>query len=277
MREELNKKIASSLSKMTEKEKQVAKFFLEELESISIYTVDQISERLNVSKATVVRTTKKIGFKGYLDFRREATSCFSEKLTTNKKIINTMDRIDSDPYLSIIQEDLNRLLEFRETWSNNLMEKVTASLNNANKIYLIGYGVSEALVIFMKFRLERFGKEVKVINKSGKYFASELMSLKKEDLIFVFGFHNPAKELTVALKYGRNIGATTLAMTNDYTSPLAEHAQYVIPAKRGDIETLNSLSLPMVLCHAITLGLLKKRRDEMYQMTGKLEEILNLF
>ena len=277
----LKKQILMASPAMTSKEKKVAQFFSESLHKIPAYTMQEIAQRLETSSTIILKTTEKIGFASFSDLKKAIIESLPKEPSITEKIMNTLARTKQDSlesiYLDSVEEDICYLSLLKENWNRSRIDETVDILHKAQTIYLLGYGISEALVIFLKFRLERLGKKAKVLHRMGYYLAGELAPLEKKDVLLTFAFQSPAQEIVGALKYANSIGTPTIALTNGPESPLAKYADTVVPAKRGPNRTLHSLALPITICHLITLGLLNKA-EEQAKKTGKtMEGILDLF
>ena len=271
--------IADSLKNMSKKEIVVANFFNDNLERLPLLTSDEISSILKISKATIVRTAQKAGYQGFLHFRREINEYLYKDLTSNEKIMNTISgisEIDNYSFKKFIDEDIVNFESLKTRLNYFNIQEIIAEIVTADKIYLIGYGTSEILTLYLELQFRSIGKDVHRISKSGKYFADEITSLTNNDLLFTFGYYNTKKELLASLKYAKSIGAKTVVLTNEYERLLSKYSDYKLQIQRGSIDRVNSLVIPMELCYIISIGVYNKSCKEISEFRNKNKVIMDI-
>ena len=86
--------IIDKLPEYSPNQKKLANFIIENLQTIPLLSVNQVSERSGVSTATIVRFSKILGFQGYLDLRNQLADILKEQLSPLEKYRKTISQKD---------------------------------------------------------------------------------------------------------------------------------------------------------------------------------------
>ena len=123
----------------------------------ALWGIESMAERANVSIGTVVRFSKRLGYKGFSDFRdalREACQIRSEG--------DPLEVLEAptDPFWALTevvrrdQDNLNRLLQ---TLDHATLESATQLLMRSRHRVLLGRGVSHVMCQVLAFNLTQAG------------------------------------------------------------------------------------------------------------------------
>ncbi|MCY7728748.1 MurR/RpiR family transcriptional regulator [Bacillus safensis] len=124
---------------LSETERYLLNYIHQHLEDISTLSIVTLSERANVSTATIVRLMKKIGYNGYTSFKY--------RLKQEKKMTDASDHlknIDEDIKLAIRKNE-EEVLKTIQLQSIGQIEDAVQKIHNADKIYIFGRGFSEMI------------------------------------------------------------------------------------------------------------------------------------
>jgi len=111
-----------------------------------------------------------------------------ERIKNKENVFNNLLNIDK-----AILDEVNR------NCSEKNIKKAAEYLGKARIIYIIGLGISKAIVDFLEFRLNRFGYNTMAITGGGEEVIDKLMGISQKDIIIGIGFFRPQKELLAAL------------------------------------------------------------------------------
>ena len=148
----------------SESEKTIARYILNNGEEVLNMSVQQLAKVTYTSPATIVRLCKKIGLKGYHDFKIKYSALLQYDYKHKDRIDVNFPFDQNDSYHSIsfklasltqeVIEDTIQLIDF------DILEKVVDLLDQANEIDL--YGSSNSLLCALSFqhKMMRIGKNV---------------------------------------------------------------------------------------------------------------------
>lgn len=240
-----------------------APYILDNLAEAAFHSSHELAKHAGTSPSTVVRFAQALDYDGYPPFQADLRALLKWHLTPTVKLQATPSE-DSDVKDSLrecLQADIGALEETVYSIPPETFAAVCQEMSTANCIYLIGLGISVAVVHSLQFRLRRLGQQAIALTNGGSDLFDGL-ALQPEDVVLAVGFHRPHPEIFTALDFARRQEATIIALTDGPLSPLARKADHVLTAKRGPVGELNSLVVPMAVANAVAIGVAQRRASE---------------
>ena len=109
-------------------------------------------------------------------------------------------------------------------------------------------------------------------NSSSELF-EQILRIGAGDVIVGISFPRYSKRTVRAMQYAKDRGATTIAITDSNTSPLAEPADHTLLAKGDMASFVDSLAAPLSLVNALIVAVSRRKGAELADTFGKLEKI----
>lgn len=135
------KSLLSNRDQLSELEKQVLNYFMEKPEIIELYTLEEISEKIFVSTATISRTCKKLGFTGFQELKysflahREQKHREPEEVQPQRTLIEHIQRYERE-----LKNSLSLI-------GRGITEELIQLIYNSNHIEFFGVGSSLPLCV----------------------------------------------------------------------------------------------------------------------------------
>ncbi len=147
----------------TDSEMIVIKFIIDNLDLVVNMTINELAQSTYSSRTTIIRICKKLGFKGYRDFKIELT----RSIESSKYII--YNSIDYSFPFKLYESDLQILNSIANVYKNaidlinselNLMElkKIADTLIKSNHVYLFACGDSQITAMNFINKCIKIGK-----------------------------------------------------------------------------------------------------------------------
>ena len=135
---------------LTNTEKEVLHFILENEEFVSNTTSRQIAERCNVSKTVIINVTKKMGFEGFSEYKYYLKNQIhkKQKNSTIDFVNDTMDNLSKT------------LLLNQQNQINDCVDKI----NKAETIYVLGRGSSKFMASYLTHQLITLNIKASVVS-----------------------------------------------------------------------------------------------------------------
>ena len=218
----------------------------------ALWGIESLAERANVSMGTVMRFSKKLGYRGFSDFRdalREACKVRSEgapleALESPTDVFWALSEVSRRD-----QENLNRLVQ---TVDHATLEAATQLLIRSQHRVLLGRGVSQVMGQIMAFNLTQAG--LPCVAAIPSEFSYQVANLGPKDLLVVFSFAPYSRETVDATAFAKRCGIPVLAFTDRSDSPLAKSAALVVVLPPEDFLFSYGLSTFSVLSHAFAIA-----------------------
>lgn len=204
-------------------EKKVADYVLQFPEEAINMTITELSEKSDVSDATIVRFCKKLGFNGYQHF----------KMTLAKKFVNPNNIIPATVDLKDIKSSIKSIMSYKveelkltsESLDVNMMTMCIDKIINSNYIYF--YAAGNSLPVAMdaayKFNLIGIRSHVDIISEMQ---ISSAYSLTENDIAFGISNSGTSKSILKIFEIAKERGATTICLTSSKKSPLVNLSDY---------------------------------------------------
>ena len=222
----------------------------------ALWGIESMAERANVSIGTVARFSKRLGYRGFSEFRdalRAACQVRSEG--------DPLEALEAptNPFWALSevvrrdQDNLNRMLE---TLDGSMLEAATQLLTTAEHRLLLGRGVSHVMCQVLAFNLTQAG--LPCIAAIPSDFSSQVANLGTRDLLVVVSCAPFSRETVDAAAFAKRCGIPVLAFSDRRESPLAGSASVTIVLPAEDFLFGFGLSTFSVLSHALAIAVASK-------------------
>lgn len=219
--------ISSIYSSLSKAEKKVADVVRNNPEETVLATVTDLSEMAGVGETSVIRFSRKLGFRGFHEF----------KLSVAQDLV---DRPQSVSNVDIEAEDDIMTIAHKVTIKHEILLKNTLDLINvdhlqaavdkllaANKIYVYGVGSSGITALDLHYRLMRIGMNVEA-HRDAHIIAMSAALVKKGDLVFGISTSGSTRDLVDPVREAKKNGADVICLTSHLRSPIAAYADTVL-------------------------------------------------
>lgn len=220
--------ITANFPRLTRKQKEIARFVLENDYFVACASANEVAERTNTSAATVVRFCQAIGFEGYAHLQQVIKKKLPRYLTTVQRIERKLAKppTENDLAARVFSTDIDNIEHTASLLDSEMLEAAVAEIDRATGILIVGGGLSAPPALFFAHSLKVMGFPAKAITSGGVSLALELANLSSTDLLIGISFWRYLKETVEAMQRAKEMGAKRIAITDNELSPLARLADY---------------------------------------------------
>lgn len=211
--------------------RQVGTVILEDPAWASRATIVELGERSGTSPATVTRFCRSLGLAGYTELRVGIATDIGRADQAGWEVGIGADVLPTDPIDRVLRTllavDLQAMHETAAALDLRTVETVVEALVAARRVDLYGVGHIAPVLEDMQLRMHRIG----IASWSWSDVHNGLMSaalLGAEDVAIAVSHSGRSTETVDMLAQARASGATTVAITNFSTSPIAEVADHLL-------------------------------------------------
>lgn len=218
--------IQSKIKLLTGSEKKVAKYVLENYMKVLDYTVTELSEKADVSDATVVRFCRSVGYKGYQDLK---INLAQDAIMPYKHLNTSLEERDTPEQiaLKVIRSEIETLEETINILDMKELELAARAIQKARRVVFFGSGGSimvaeDAMHKFLKIGIQctvQMDTDVQVM---------ESVLLGPEDVAVGISHSGTTRNVIECLKNARANGATTIGLTTYGKSPILKQCDHVL-------------------------------------------------
>ena len=267
--------IQTNMSTFSKGQKLIAGFILESYDKAAFMTASRLGKTVNVSESTVVRFAAELGYDGYPAMQKALQEMIRSKLTSIQRIEVSNDRIGNQDILSMVmQSDMDKIHMTLEETNREDFDRAVSAIVDARHIYILGVRSAAAIATFLGFYFNLIFDNVVMItaNTPSEVFES-LLRVGEEDVIIGVSFPRYSSRAVQAVRFARDRGATTIAITDSEASPLAQISQYTLKARSDMASFVDSLVAPLSLVNALLVEVSRKKNEDLSKTFQTLEKI----
>jgi RpiR family carbohydrate utilization transcriptional regulator len=249
-------RIKASLPSLAPAEQRVGKLVLQDPRAFANLPVTELAERAHVSKPTVVRFCRSVGYDGLSDFKLKLAGSVSEGVPFIHRSVDVDDKT-SDVAVKVIDNTVAAFLKYRNDASSFALDMAVQALaethSTGKRIELYGVGNSGIVAQDAQHKFFRLGMNT-IAYSDGHMQVMSASMLGKGDCVVVISNSGRTRDLMDAADIARKRGATIIVITSS-GSPLAAAGQIHLTADHP--ESYDRYS-PMVsrLLHLLIIDIL---------------------
>ncbi|RSL32093.1 MurR/RpiR family transcriptional regulator [Salibacterium salarium] len=271
-------RIQALYSQMSEKEKRIADYIMEDPNRIVHSTINQISDDLDIADATVFRFCKRLGFKGYQAMKIALAS--ENTSTTLKDIHETIQEEDNNQAVieKVFQSNIRTIEDTLQLVDPSQFERAVDAMLQARRTEFYGTGGSGVIANDAHHKFMRTGLETAAYQDA--HFQLMAASLLTADDVAFFISHSGANQDTLlSLETAKEKGATTICITSVQKSPLSKQADIALHTASQETdyrsEALSSRLAQLSIFDALYVSVSMQRKDEMQSTLQNIREAIS--
>jgi RpiR family carbohydrate utilization transcriptional regulator len=215
-------RIQACLPSLAPAEQRVARLCLADPRAFAKLPVTELADRAHVSKPTVVRFCRSVGYDGLSDFKRKLAGTVNEGVPFIHRSVDADDKT-ADVMVKVIDNTVAAFLKYRNEASASAIEKAVTALVGAyqagRQIQFFGAGNSGIVAADAQHKFFRLGMH-SVAYSDGHMQVMSASILGPGDCVVVISNSGRTRDLMDACDIARKRGATTICITTS-GSPLA--------------------------------------------------------
>ncbi len=258
-------------------EKKAVDFILSNPEEIGHSTISNIASKTKCSEATIVRLSKRLGYKGFPELKADFLNIAKEHYLEYEEI-NEMDTTISivkkvfDSSVSAIN-DTFFILNRKE------FEKALDAILNADKIMFCGVGDAAIIAQEIYQRFTRIGENCCF---SFDYDMQIVLSsqLKKNDVLIAISYSGRSSSVIETVKIAKKSGAKVIAITNFPISTLSKKSDILLQtaafSKYITGEVISKRITELLLLESLYINFILKKDSNVMDILRQSNEVLKV-
>jgi DNA-binding MurR/RpiR family transcriptional regulator len=180
---------------------------------LASYSGSELADLAHVSKATVSRFIKRLGYESYEAARRHARA---EKLTGSRLFLGTASKAGpAQTVASHVAQGIANLEATLMAISDAQIEAVVKTMLKARKVWVLGFRSSHPFATYLQWQLTQVIENIVAIPGGGQTLGEHLVSVDQRDLVIVFGMRRRVARMDLILEQIRRQGARLLYITDE--------------------------------------------------------------
>jgi RpiR family carbohydrate utilization transcriptional regulator len=249
-------RIKASLPSLAPAEQRVGKLVLQDPRAFANLPVTELADRAHVSKPTVVRFCRSVGYDGLSDFKLKLAGSVSEGVPFIHRSVDADDKT-TDVMVKVIDNTVAAFLKYRNDASASALDQAVKALaethSTGKRIEFYGVGNSGIVAQDAQHKFFRLGMNT-IAYSDGHMQVMSASMLGQGDCVVVISNSGRTRDLMDACDIAKKRGATAIVITAS-GSPLASAGQIHLTADHP--ESYDRYS-PMVsrLLHLLIIDIL---------------------
>jgi RpiR family carbohydrate utilization transcriptional regulator len=219
-------RIDAAMSKLRDSEKKIVQFIEHNQEEIIHLSITEVAERSETSESSVVRLSKKLGYKGFQDLK---INLAREVIAPERQIHEVIEKGDDVVMIKkkVFQSNIQALYDSIEVCSDNELQRAVHAISNARLIEFYGTGGSGTVALdahhkFLKLGVKSFAYNDTVLQ------AMSASVLTDQDVVIGISHTGSNTDVLTAMRLAKESGATLICITNVSKSPITNISNIVL-------------------------------------------------
>jgi DNA-binding MurR/RpiR family transcriptional regulator len=219
--------LMKNIESLPKRQKKAAKFILDNPTDVAFLTIRELAEKIKVDPATVIRTCKKLGYKGYTDLQKQYKKAHKSNMVpsydTLLKLLST-DSAQEEIIKNSYRSDMEVLQKTAAQVSYQSIIEVVERIKKSRNLYIIGLEGARIIASFLGFELRTYLKNIHDITNGGGYLFDYIRNFEHDDVVLGISFGRCIRETVMALKSSYERDITTISITDSKFSPLYRYS-----------------------------------------------------
>ncbi|MBN9085966.1 MAG: MurR/RpiR family transcriptional regulator [Reyranella sp.] len=260
-----DERVTASLAALSPAEQRVARFFQENREQVLVASAAELAASAGTSDATIVRTTKAIGYAGLDELRRRLAAELRQSLSPASRLVRTLAEVGGDPQSAFertLDTHTHSIASLRRDIGPALFKAAIDCLLAARRVFIFGIGPSSALADYFAIQLKRFGLASGTLHHTGLLLADDLQQVARGDAVVLLAYSRVYAELDAVLERADRLGISKILVTDTLGAALRGRVDLILPVARGRADSLSLHTATMALIESLLVGLAARRPAE---------------
>lgn len=254
----------------TKSEEKLKDYIIENLDKIKSYNASELANETGISQATIVRFSKKLGYKGFPEMR----IALNKEEDQNQNIFHHKVNITDDFYTTnkkIVYLNTSSLENTLELVKEDDYKKTINLIDNAKKIMIFGVGGSYLIAKDFAYKLLKLGKFVYAENDP-QIQVSNLNSFTKEDLVIAISHSGSSKEVVKLVDIARKREVPVVSITKFAVNPLGKKSDINLKTSANEetfrISSITARIAQLTVVDMLYVHLIKENYEKYSQYIG---------
>ncbi len=271
-------RIRENYENLTPGFRKLADFIMNSTLDAAFLTATELSRRVGVDPATVVRFAQELGYSGYRELSREVKHYVRDQVTATYRKAGEAESIEALLH-SLIDNAEQNMQHFVTTDLANVVKAVEI-LRAVPHIWFTGEFTGYELAVFMTKKFKAYGVPASVFYPGMNETASVLPQMQPGEALVTFVGTEPNLDTGYAVHMAREKGVKTIAVTNSGVALPARKADLtvIVPGKSPiGIPTFGALmQVASLIWEAVMKERVEAAGQTMEDLQGNMEALLQL-
>ena len=277
--EQLDERLKAQYASLSPQEQRVADFIVDHFDDLISYNSAELAQLSGVSKATVSRLFKRLGYEKYRDMRDELRTLRQSGMP----LTDYREAVQGNTLLARhYKQEMANLTQWVNALDARQFAEAINALVKARRVVIIGMRNSWPLALHLRQQLLQARGQVVVLPQPGQSLSEELVDLCEEDIVVVRAFRRRPRIIRPLMQQLQQRGVPQLLICEPQAHSLFPLACWRLSAPLDSVSAFDSYasanSLINLLANALLHEILDSGRPRihdiatLYQQLDELEQ-----
>ncbi|GKV96534.1 RpiR family transcriptional regulator [Pectobacterium carotovorum subsp. carotovorum] len=271
---QIDERLRDRYGELSPQEQRVADFIFDHFDDLISYNSAELARLSGVSKATVSRLFKRLGYPSYRDMRDELR-------TLRQSGMPLADNRDAVQGNTLLARHYKQEMANLTQWINQIdpvqFGAVIQALMQAQRLCLIGLRNSYPVALHLRQQLLQIRQQVTLLAQPGQTLSEELVDLTAQDVVIVVAFRRRPRLIQPLLVQLQKRGVPVLLLCEPQASALISLATWSLCVPLDSVSAFDSyssaMSLVNVISNALLHEMLRDGRQRIHQIADLYSEL----
>ena len=246
-------------NELSPQEQRVASFIMDHFDDLMSYNSAELARLSGVSKATVSRLFKRLGYDRFKEMRDEVRTLRQSgmPLTENR------DAVQGNTLLARhYKQEMANLTQWVNALDAVQFADVVQALGAAQRVFILGLRNSAPVALHLRQQLMQIRGQVSLMPQPGQTLAEELVDITPQDVVVVVAFRRRPRVIRPVLEALHKQGVPTVAISEPQAAGITTLARWHFGLPLDSVSAFDSYSSAMSLVNLLANALLHSALTE---------------
>ncbi|WP_249976687.1 MurR/RpiR family transcriptional regulator [Vreelandella olivaria] len=267
-------RVRNALPSLHPAERRLGEFVCDFPGELASYDAQELARFANVSKATVSRFVRRLGYESYEAARKHARE---EQTTGSRLFLPTSSVSKAEQSLaSNLEQGKANLDRTFATITQAEIDAVAEAFLTARKIWVIGFRASHPFADYLRWQLTQVVEEVTSIPGAGETLGEHLVNFHQDDCVVIFGLRRRIALTEQLLEHAKESGTQLVYITDEGTEVDPTPAWHFRCHTLASGPLFNHTAV-MALCHLLVMRTIERAGDTSRSRLRRIEMLNDRF
>jgi len=257
--QQLDERLRACFNELSPQEQRVASFIMDHFDDLVSYNSAELARLSGVSKATVSRLFRHLGYERFKDMRDELRTLRQSGMP----LTGERDAVQGNTLLARhYKQEMANLTQWVNALDASLFDEVIAALASARRVFIVGLRNSAPVALHLRQQLMQSRGNVWLMPQPGQTLAEDVVDITPEDLVVVVAFRRRPRIIRPLLEALQSQQAQVLVISEPQATSIRTRCRWHFAAPLDSVSAFDSYSSAMSLVNLLANALLHSTLSE---------------
>lgn len=282
MHAQLDEKIKQA--KLTKTETRVAEYVSNNYLNVCFMTALDLGDKLKTSDTSVIRTARKLGFKGFSDMQDFIKSTAQDELERRGGVnfLPPAARYENKVSMMLADNLYEQMLKKANENIRSVFKRNTASafhqasriILTAKRKFVMGFRGCSGVAELLGGSLGDMFSDVRTITHADSRAIEAILDITRDDCLLIVSYPRYAEMAAIVIEIAKKSGAKIIVLSDKITAPVNRQADVVLLAEIDSVTLNNSYVAPTLAAEMLLATVYRNIGEEEKERLKELEHYI---